>query len=497
MALDKLIVWSGPTIERKFKRSYKIAAPEADVDNGQPLVDARTSRDIVLPLIANAVTTADTLSLDGRTAADLARIGEAEGVPLPPAVGASGYVIASAGAGGTTIYQGDEWRPDGSQTRYQCAATGTFADGDQVLIVGLDVGPGTNLPGGTRGEWSAPRTGCNARADVWSEGLTGGRDQATNEEYKALIIDRRARPAVGANEAAYVAIVEDPFATGIAVQRCFVWPALQGPGMIGVTFTMRPSSPGLNRTPSGAQLALMLAALEGTVYGDDGIKMISLGQQPATLQFRATWKKSAAGWANALPWPEYIASDPVLVDGAAAILATGLRVTTGTTTTAPVAGSVIAFYNPESIVNGVLTPAFERKTIATVTEVVAGKSWDLTFDMSASSLFVPLEDALVSPWSDSLNLIVPPVIDYFDHMGPGEMLDPLPDPGRRARRQPENPESWPSILSNRLDALVQAVSAVRSATLVSPSVTEPTQIGTLGVLAYLRVLSDMAVYAED
>jgi hypothetical protein len=109
---------------------------------------------------------------------------------------------------------------------------------------------------------------------------------------------------------------------------------------------------------------------------------------------------------------------------------------------------------------------------------------------------VPANGALVSPWSDSLNLIVPPVVDYFDHMGPGEMLDPLPDPGRRARRQPENPESWPSILSNRLDALVQEVPAVRSATLVEPSTTEPTSTGTLGVLAYVRRLTDMAVYSE-
>lgn len=497
-SLDRLIVWNGSTIERKFKRSYLIAAPDADVDAGQPPVDARVCRDLVLPLMSNAVTTADTSSLAGRTETDLDAIGAAEGVPRPPATGASGYVIARTATSGATIFQGDEWRPKSSKVRYQCAVTALYADGDQVPIVGLDVGPGTNLPAGTEGEWSNPRTGSSPGAAVWSEGLTGGRDRAKNEEYASVIVDRRAHPSVGANEAAYAALVEDPFKTGIAVQKAFVWPAIMGTGTVGVAFTMRPASPGASRAPSAAQLAIMEAALVGTFYGDDDIFMVSLGGQPTTLQFRATWRKSAAGWANATPWPSYIAGDPVIVDGAAAITASGFRVTTGTSTTAPTAGAVIALFNPEAAVDGELTPAFERKTIATVTEIVAGKSWDLTFDMSAgaSSSFIPLEDALVSPWSDSLNLVLPPIVDYFDHVGPGEMLDPLPDPGRRARRQPENPEAWSSEVSNRLDALVQAVSAVRSATLVDPDGTTPTQIGTLGSLAYYRQLSDMAFYSE-
>ena len=64
------------------------------------------------------------------------------------------------------------------------------------------------------------------------------------------------------------------------------------------------------------------------------------------------------------------------------------------------------------------------------------------------------------------------------------------------RRQPENPEAWPSEISNKIDALVQAVDAVRSATLVEPASTEATSTGTLGVLAYLRRLTDLAVYSE-
>jgi len=495
---DKLIVWDGKAIERAHLRSLKIAIPDLDVSSGQPLVEARIARDMVLPLMANAVATADTSSLDNRLSSDLDAIGAAEGIARPPAVGASGYVLASTATGGATIFAGDEWRPKGSKTRYQCAVTALYADGDQVPVVGLDVGPGTNLPAGTEGEWSNPRTGCSPSAAVWSEGLTGGRDQANAEEYKSVIVERRARPAVGANEAAYLALIEDPKATGIAVQRAFVWPAITGTGMVGASFTMRPASPGGSRLPSEAQLAIMLAALEGTFYGDDGIVMISIAEEPATLKFRATWKKAAAGWASSAAWPPYNGGVAVYVDNGAAITASAMRVTSASATDAPLVGQVIGLFNTAAQIDGETRPGFERKTILTVTEVVAGESWDLTFDMAAgaSSVFVPANGALVSPWSDSLNLIVPPVVAYFDGMGPGEMLATLPDPGRRARRQPENPESWPSIISNRLDALVQGVSAVRSATLVEPSTTEATSTGTLGVLAYLRRLTDMAVYSE-
>lgn len=498
MALDKLIVPNGATLERWFKRSFKIAAPDADVDSGQPAVEARACRDLALPLVQNAVTTADTSSLDNRTTADLNAIGAAENVKRPPAVGASGYVIAVTSTGGATIFAGDEWRPKNSKVRFQCAVTALYADGDQVPIVGLDVGPGTNLDAGTEGEWSNPRSGCSPNAAVWSEGLTGGRDQADNEEYKAVIIERRARPAVGANEAAYEALIEDPFATGIAVQRAFVWPAIQGTGMIGCTFTMRPETPGGSRLPSSAQLAIMEATLAGTFYGDDGYRMITLAEEPATLKFRVTWRKAAAGWASSPVWPPYNSGVAVHVDGAVTIAADALRVTSASDTTAPVEGQVIGLFNLTGSVGGVTQPAFERKTIATVTQVVANKSWNLTFDMSAgaSTVFVPANGALVSPWSDSLDLILPPILDYFDRMGPGEMVDPLPDPGRRQRRQPENPESWPSILSNRLDALVQSVQAVSSATLVEPGTTVATSVGTLGVLTYLRRLTDMAVYSE-
>ncbi len=495
---DQTVAWDLPTIQSKFKRSYKIAAPQADAENGQPAIDARAAADMQLVLHTNAQRTGDTSSLDNRTDADLDAIGEAEGVPRPPAVGSTGYLVIEAATGGTTIFAGDEVKPKNGSVRFQCSVTALYADGASVLVVAIDVGPGTNLGADTEMEWSNPRSGCIPGCAVWDEGLTGGRDRADNDEYKALIIERRGNPAVAGNDAAYQAVIEDPFAHGVAVQKAFTNPAIKGPGTTGATFTVRPETPGGSRVPSTAQLAIVGAAVEGSMPGDDGVFMYALVDQSVEIQLRASWRKAAAGWADQVPWPEYIASNAVRVDNAVTIAAAGFRVTTDGTTEAPLVGQSIGAFNLVSVVEGETRPGFERKTIDTVTEVVANKSWDLTFDMDAgaSSLFVPEDGALVSPWSDSLNLVTPPIVDYFDHTGPGEMVATFYDPGRRQRRQPENPEEWPSVITNRIDSLVQDVVAVRSATLVAPASTLSMSVGVPGVLAYLPRLTDLAVYAE-
>ena len=490
----EMIVWSHQEIQYRFKRSYQVALPGADVsDKSPPAVDARVAADMQLPLHANVRKIGDTSSLASRTLAQLVEIGGREGVPLPPAVGASGYVIIRAAAGGTTIQVGDEIKVKNGSARYQCAATALYADGAQVLIVGLDVGPGTDQPAGTKMVWSNPRPGCEQEATVWSAGLTGGRDEATADEYRALIEERRANPAAAGNDGAYQALIENAQAHGVAVQKAFTWPAIKGTGTTAFSFTMRPSTPGGSRLPSEAQIALVLAALEGSFPGDDGIFGVLLAEQAATAQFRVTWRKTAAPWADANPWPAFVGiATQVVVDGAVDIESDGFRATAGADTTTPVAGQTIALYDAANAV-------FVKKRIATVTVVVADRSWNLTFDTTAgaSETFTPEDGALVSPWSESLNLITPSVVSYFDGMGPGELVATFYDPGRRHRRQPESPEALPSVISNRLEGLGPRVSPVRPTRVGPPASIEATQVGVSPSLAYLRRLTDLACYPES
>src|SRR5690349_17642080 len=142
---DQVTAWDLTTIQKKFQRSYKIAAPQADAENGQPAIDARVAADMQLVIHANAQRIGDTSSLDNRTDADLDAIGEAEGVRRPPAVGSTGYVVISTATGGATIYAGDEVKPKNSNVRWQASITALYPDGASVLVVAVDVGPGTNI----------------------------------------------------------------------------------------------------------------------------------------------------------------------------------------------------------------------------------------------------------------------------------------------------------------------------------------------------------------
>lgn len=492
MALpDRIQVFSRDELVRRFLRSYKVAQPEADTSKeGQPYIEARVDADMQLPIYANIQTIGDSHSLDNRTEEELDAIGAVEGIERPPAVGSSGYVLARTAVGGSTIFADDELTYPPTGNRYTVAATALYANGGQVPIVGVDTGLGSDLPAGAELEWTNPRPGCESLAPVWSEGLTGGREQAAAEEYKALIRERRKSPVGVGNEAAYLALIEDARAHGIAVQKAFVYPAIKGTGTIGCTFIMRPITPGGSRIPSTAQLGIMGATLEGAFSFDDGIFMVAMAEQTAAVSFLAAWKANATGWADINPFPSYISGAQMAVSGSISITSSSFRVVTSGTSARPVVGQTIALYDAS-------TASFKKKRIASVTQVVANKQWNLTFDMSANASddFVPAAGALVSPWSDSLNLITGAVVGYFDAMGPGEMVSTFYDRGRRQKRQPESPDSWTSEISSQLDRAVQGVAAVRSASLLVPSSTQSTTVGTPGALVYVRRLTDMAVYA--
>lgn len=487
-----VVTWNLDELRRRFERSYQIAQPAAEVGPGtQPGLDARVAADMQLVFHADVQAVGDTSLLRTRRGSQLDEVGEMEGVPRPPATGASGYVLARTAVGGATIFAGDFLTPKNSNMRYQCTTTALYANGAQVPVLGFDTGPDTNLDAGTELEWSNPRPGCLPSTTVWSEGLTGGREEASDEEYIELIIDQRRNPPASGNDAAYQAFVQNPTNHGVAVQKAFTYPAIVGPGTTAIAFLLRPSTPGGSRVPSTAQIALVDAALRGSFPGDDGIFVLQVAEQATAVALGVTWKTAAAPFVDAAPWPTWIPGSPVAVDGAVAISASAMRVTTSTTTDAPLVGQTIGVYNAAKA-------RFARKQIASVVTVIAGKSWDLTFDLTGNAsdgAFVPAAGALVSPWSDSLDSVVPALTSFFDAMGPGELVAIFYDEGRRQKRQPENPESWPSEVGRQLESRVDALDTVRSTTLLAPTL-GATSIGLPTSLAYLRQLTDLAIYVE-
>jgi uncharacterized phage protein gp47/JayE len=482
-------------VHDNFTRDYGNRVPAADVGPGtQPDVDASLAADTVAPLYSDAVTIGRGTTLSTSAGSWLATIGQDEGVVARPAVGATGFLSITTSAGGTNLQQGAVVLSKLAQKRYQVATGGLYTTATPVPIAGVDTGPSTNLAPGTAMQFQAPPPGCApdcaVLADSEGNGLTGGRNADNDATLRQLISEQRANPPASGNDAEYQSTIKKT--PGLSVQQVFTYPATLGPGTIAYVFTLNPAAPGQSRIPNAAQIAATLAWVTGQMPGDDGIFACPLVASPVAMGFQMVWGAGANDWEDASPWPSFIPGDPVLVAASPAPTLTSFRLTTTSTVISnPQPGQNIGFWNP-------VTGLFEQIQILTVSTVTAGRTWDITPDQSygASAPYVPIPGQAASPWSDSLNSVVPAVVSYFDGLGPGEQVLSLPDPGLRQRRQPQSPQRWTSLIDARIVVPIYALgNVVETVTPLAPKLPFQTPPGAAATLSYLATLGDLAFYS--
>lgn len=497
MALDQtpgvIVTSTRDEVRDRYVRDYALRVPEADVGEGtQPYVDGSNAADAIAPIYADAVTIGRGTNLATSAGEWLLTIGANDDVYPRPAVGASGFVTITASNGGTNIQQGTELRDRIKGTRYTISTTALYLSGDSAPVQGLDTGPATNRDAGAILEFTAPPPGCGQYATVAAQsdgsGLTGGRPADDDRALRQLISDKRANPPASGNDAQYQQLVR--ITPAISIQQVFTYPAIFGPGTIAYVFTLNPAGPGRTRVPNAAQIAATEEWVKGQLPADDSAFACELAEYPSQVLLRVSWTSGAPTWVDAAPWPPYVAGDVVRVASFPTPLLGSFRLYTGTSTTAPQAGQTIGFYDSAS-------GTFKRIRIGSVTVVTPGLAWTIVPDRTnnaSDAAFIPTAEDPASPWSESLNLVAPAVISYFDGLGPGEQAATLPDPGMRQRRQPPSPTRWPSVINNRILQPVFAVSAVQDADVLFPAVPYQTPTGTRGVLSYLLTLERLACY---
>lgn len=495
----KLQLFTRDEIRDKYLRSYKIRMAlggiTADISDGtQPFIDASTEADLLVPVYGNAKLIADNVALEGKSLASLQAYADTIGlVPnLLPASGSSGFAKVTASTAGGTIPAGTECK-DSLGLRYQCAVTGLYGDGAQVPITAIDTGPNTNLAAGTVLQWTSPPAGigptCTVVEQSNGEGLQGGRDVETADELRSRISDRLENPPASGNDAEFQGFVEN--IAGLAIQKCFTWPCINGSGSTAIAFTMRPDKPGGSRIPNGTQIGQVQSQVIGAFPADDSLYFPTLVPSNVSVHLQVTWSKRANGWVDNSPWPDYILGAPIAVNGALTPTPTSCRLTSGETHADPVVGQTIGFYDASAQV-------FRRKQIKTITTNITGQSWDLTFETAnnaSDTTFTPAAGDVPSPWSDSLDLLVTPILQYFDsQIGPGEQVASPYDDGLRQKRQPETPEEWPSELTTRVLAPLYSLTAIRDINILVPTLPYATPVGTPGVSANLLELSGLAAF---
>lgn len=478
--------WQGTTRQReeqRWLRDYKLRNPAADITTGQPVLDARLRADALMPIHADAELIAAGINEDDARGPQMDRVGGRIGRERGKAKGAVGYVAVQASAGGTTLYKGDELENQTTRLRYEAAETITRQDGEHVRVRAKTTGPGTDVAPGVVLQWVGTRAGCKPNATVVEQsggrGLSGGSDAETDARYLDGIRARKRNPPAGDNDAELVAVIEKT--PDVPVEQVFTYPGIYGGGSTAYTFTVLPVELGASRIPTGTQLELAADWLAAQFPADDSYFPLLIVPDDLVLTYFVTWAIGA--WNDDAPWPEYS------TDGVAVTAVTSATVfTLDGTGDDPAVGTVIGLWDAAK-------RKFRRKTVLSFTGT---GPWVITCDTSnaaSDTTYTPIVDQLVSPWSDNLETVPEAVLTELAKMGPGEIFASpadIPSEGRRRRRAPEGPKTWPYEVPTRVTVALQDRPEILRVINNLGGDAE----AAIGIPPYMIELTDLAFFSE-
>jgi hypothetical protein len=479
-----------------YLRSIKNRNPAESIEPNSPAwIRAMAIADVLVPMGYNAQQNAAGALLKNQNESQLVATGEILHIDWPAAVGASGTIIAETGTLGSTIYAGDEIKNQTTNIRYKVTTTGApYHNGDPIPIIGIDTGPLTNCDSATVLTWSAPRPGCMSTALVQAQtdlsGLTGGADRASADEYRTLLAYALANESASGNEATVIKLAEKTKAHGVAVQKAFVYPAVNGPGTMGLCFTIKPNTISASRIPNSTQMAAVLAYVIQWLPGDDSIFMIPLVAEVPGFTWKIKWTEADTGWTDSVPWPRYATSDRHIITAStdSSHFSVGLYSAVYTSAIQPVAGNSIAVFDNS-------TGKMRRKKILSFTGTGPWAITCATLANQSDTEYKPIAGDYVSPWADSIQAAADCVIAHVGTMGPGEQVAADPGDGRRQLRMPPPiPDSYPIQASSLVVAKMLAVPGVADAQEVL-ALSQTVTVGALTTLSFLFETPRIGIYA--
>ena len=144
---------------------------------------------------------------------------------------------------GTTVQD-----PDGK--KYDTQANATITGGSATAaVISQESGEAQNQAPGTGLTLVSPITDIDDDATVDADGLTGGTDLETDEDYRERIINRIQNPPMGGSENDYIRWAKEALST---ITRVWIYPDYTQPSEVGVFF-VKDNDP-LNIIPTGGDL---------------------------------------------------------------------------------------------------------------------------------------------------------------------------------------------------------------------------------------------------
>lgn len=416
------------------------------------------------------------------------------------ATGGSGPVDAIATVG--AIFVGSTTVPDPTATvgvdpaglRYQVFTTvHTPAGGTaELTLVGIDTGTQTNIGTATIITWSdnAP-LGAAATATA-TDNFTGGTDAETSAEFADRMAARVRHKPAGGNWSQFRSWGRE---STNSVSDAFVYPCAFHAGSVLVCITQKrgdtegPLGLQANAVTLGTVTAYLVPPGSPVVPERAFVLVTTFQEEAVDAEIQLSMATgTTSGWADATPWPGY-------TDGAGTVASitnlssqTSFRIHSDTSLPTGVT-------QPQIMVWHETTSRWEKLV---VTSVVAFGGNEYTVTLSqAQSPTVAVGD-YVSPYTARAELIAETIEQYFDGLGPGEVIDLTTDTrAHRAMRFPRPTEEKPlragsAVGSSISEALGQNAADVVVAAMAPKTPTVPTAIldGP-----YKLVCGKMAIYS--
>jgi len=368
------------------------------------------------------------------------------------AFGASGVVLAQGNPG--VVWVGSTTVPDpfavygtdGAGLRYQVVISGE-ADGDgeaRLTLIAIDGGDETNLAPGSVITWVNAPLGSQANATVIEADFAGGLDAETDADFAARLADRiRHKPASG-NWAHVRGFARR---ASVSVEDAFVYACAfhAGSTLVAVVQKRGAATGPLARIPSLSVLTEVRAALvppaSGNLPGPQYLVVVPPVAQPSDAVLRLAMPvDSTVGWTDPEPFPPIIA-------GTSAVAITTVTTQTDVRITAESAGLLPGAESSSADVHLMVWDApsssFFELPVQLVTDVGAGVyRVELTAPLAEKVLVV---GDWVSPDMSRRATLASAVTEYFDGLGPGEVVNLTTDErGSRAYRNPIPSEEAPA-----------------------------------------------------
>lgn len=440
-------------LRSKFLRDIELGLNAQGIDN--PAVEEGTDyyisgtayasgTSILVAQLARLIKNSSELTATGL---ELDQIRSAIGLPIVPAIGATGRIFpVISGNNLITFPAGIQFTLDRNGKRGEIAGAQTILAGGSLAVRMIDTGFDSDAAAEEKLTFTNPPVNVSVSAIVDADGLTGGTDDENDERKRQRILNRRRNVPGGGNPGQLIELAES--STG-SVQKAFVYPAILGPSYAKVVVTKsfqldKSKIRDFSRELGDSSLAIIASAVLAELPSGIEITVESAQDQLFSCSIGLTLPDAQdGGFKDSIPFPALIPADNGRVT--ATVITSTNEITVSALGAAPVVGNKILWWSP-------VKKEFLEAQIVSFTGSAGSYALTLDRPLAIADEIVAIGD-YISPAASNSQNYGESFLRECNKLGPGENTsssDRLP----RAKRRPFITEDWDSGLkSNQLKAM--------------------------------------------